>query len=853
MSARTVEIRFLGSTKELEAALARVGVAAETVGKEIGDKMNGAATTGGNAFSRLGKQLEGFGLPLAGSFTKMGENISATDTKGKKFGATMQAVGKTALLGIAGAAVGIGAESLRMSAKFDAATNVFVTAAGESAKSLGLVRNGILNIAASTGTAIPNLTAGMYLVEKAGIRGASGLDVLKAAAQGAREENAQLSDVVNAMTSVMTSYHMPASKAVQVMNALKTAAGEGKMTMEDFSRSLSTVIPIAAANHLSLAQVSGAIATLTQHGTSADEATQELANTIRNLAAPSQTAQSEMQQLGLNVNNVEMGIGKRGLTGTLNLLVTAITSHMGPAGTVLLNAFKVSQSAGADLQVMLKAMPPKVRHLADEFMSGAMNMSKFRKAMPTNEQGMISQFATLYNKVHGFNDVLKSGQPASQTFTAALKTMMGGSTGLNTALQLTGGNMAGFQGRVVKVSKSLHDSSKSVEGWSSTSKLLAVQADKAKEAAAGLAIRIGEKLTPALEKVIAVTTKVVTWFEKHTAVAIALGGVIGGVLLVAIGAYTVAALAAAAATIAAQAPLLLVLAAAVLLGIGIGELATHWKTVMGTMERAAGHFAQMVIDDVIRPVVTKFLQFAYDIVEAAAKAFGWVPGIGGKLKSAANAILGFKNRATHDLNNWANDAKNAGTSYGSNLQQKIGAAIPATSAAAAKLAQSAGDAGTAAAGTAGTAVGQSFATGMANAIEGAIPSTSAAAAKLVQSARAAAMAAQNSHSPSREMMKVGGWFAQGYAIGIEQQGAAVQRSAAKMSTGAISAAGGGLTGRALTGNRASSPAAAGGQVVNYTVNIPVSGDMSPQTADRLRAMLDQQEQDLMRLLRQVAA
>jgi hypothetical protein len=72
----------------------------------------------------------------------------------------------------------------------------------------------------------------MYQVEKAGYRGSDGLRGLKAAAQGAREENARLDTVTNAMTSVMASYHLKASDSVRVMNGLKTAAGEGKMTME---------------------------------------------------------------------------------------------------------------------------------------------------------------------------------------------------------------------------------------------------------------------------------------------------------------------------------------------------------------------------------------------------------------------------------------------------------------------------------------------------------------------------------------------------------------------------------------------------------------------------------------------
>ncbi|MFD0393332.1 phage tail tape measure protein [Streptomyces nogalater] len=105
---------------------------------------------------------------------------------------------------------------------------VLHTAAGETLKNLKTVRQGILDIASGTGTDWRNLTDGMYQVEKAGYRGAEGLKVLKAAAQGAREENARLDTVTNAMTSVMASYHLKASDSIRVMNGLKTAAARAR-------------------------------------------------------------------------------------------------------------------------------------------------------------------------------------------------------------------------------------------------------------------------------------------------------------------------------------------------------------------------------------------------------------------------------------------------------------------------------------------------------------------------------------------------------------------------------------------------------------------------------------------------
>ncbi|MGW4042942.1 phage tail tape measure protein [Streptomyces sp. NPDC004721] len=451
-----------------------------------------------------------------------------------------QAAGATAFAGMAkmGRSVsligaGVAVASTKMAGDFQAETMVLHTAAGETLDNLGKVRKGILDIASGTGTGWRNLTDGMYQVEKAGYRGAEGLKVLKAAAQGAREENAHLDTVTNAMTSVMASYHLSANDSVRVMNALKTAAGEGKMTMEQFSSSLSTVLPIASANKISLEEVTGALATLTQHGTSAREGTQELASTIRSLASPNNVAVQEMQRFGLSATDVSTKLGKRGLTGTLDLLSTTVLSKMGKDGTVLMNAFNDTKQAAHDADVMIKAMPKSIQGLAKSYSSGSITLGEWRKklkGLPPEQANLLAQYSNLQNKTHGFNDALKRGGPAAKTYTEAIRKMAGGAIGLNTTLQLTGENTEGFKERVKKVGESFHNASKDVEGWEETQKLFNVQMDKAKQTIQVLMIEIGTKLIP-------VVTKIVEWFGRHKDVAVALAAVIGGVLALAVAAY----------------------------------------------------------------------------------------------------------------------------------------------------------------------------------------------------------------------------------------------------------------------------------------------------------------------------
>lgn len=526
------------------------------------------------------------------------------------------ALGKLgAVAGVTGLA--IGAVSVHAAADFQQATNVFKTAAGESTAGLAVVRNGLMDVARQTGTSLTNLEAGMYILEKAGDHGAAGLKVLTAAAEGAREENADLSDVTNALTSIMASYHIGVSRSAEVMNALKTGAGEAKVTMEQFAGALSTVVPIAATNKIAIGQVLGAIGTLTQHGTSANEATQELASTIRSLVAPNNVAIQQMQQFGLSVNNVSKNIGQRGLTGTVDLLVNSIIHHMGPAGLVLEKAFNQSKSASQDANLMIKAMPSSVATLAKAFQDGSISYYDYYKALkqlPPEQRNLGMQFQSTENLAKGFNNLLKAGSPAAQTFTSALRKISGGAIGLNTILQLSGKNMDGFKDRAKAVTASLDDNSKSVEGWASTQKLFNVELDRAKEGVDVLAIKLGTVLLPA-------ATKAMAWIA----------------------------------------------------GPGVNDLQKFGRWFQQNKSGIADF--GVVVVEVFQGITAATLGFAKTFIDGMDDALGWVPGWGNKLDKARGDFDVFYNKVQGTGNALIAKMRAIGDSTGTSLADGLAAGL----------------------------------------------------------------------------------------------------------------------------------------------------------------------------------
>jgi phage-related protein len=231
---------------------------------------------------------------------------------------------------------------------------------------------------------------------------------------------------------------------------------------------------------------------------------------------------------------------------------------------------------------MVKVMPASLQKLATSYAKGSMSLGDWRKTLktlPPEQANLLSQYATLQNKTSGFNDALKRGGPAAQTYTEAIKKMTGGATGLNTTLQLTGENTNGFKDRVTKVSASFNHASKDVEGWNVTQKSFNVQMSRLKEAVNTTAITIGLKLIP-------VILATIGFFEKHRSACYALAIVIGTVLTAAVISFTVSLWGMVAAAWATGIPQLIIVIG--LLTLGIIYLVKHWGDVWNAIKNLTG-------------------------------------------------------------------------------------------------------------------------------------------------------------------------------------------------------------------------------------------------------------------------
>jgi len=501
----------------------------------------------------------------------------AADAKAGEGAKTRSKATKGALLGIVGVAAVVGIESIKMAAKFQTSTTKLVTSGGVAESQIGGMRTGILALSGQVGVSAVDLSTAMYKITSAGYDGAGALGMLKAAEQGAKAEQADGVKVADALSSAMRDYYPAVTDAAgvtktsgDVMSKMVEATSRGKMTFDQLAGSLNSVLPNAAAANISLSDTLGVLASMTVHGISAEQATQNMAHAIGAFQKPSQQMSKSMAAIGLSSDDIRDKLGERGLSGTLQLLSDKARSAMDPkTGKVVL-----------DLQDALKKSDVTVQTLGGHLFDGSMTMGDFTKAakgLSPVAAGQAMAFRTLAMQYHQLGNESKSGADVMQSYAGELGKLTGDATTLKVALMTTGGNAQYTADSVTAVGGASADAAGNVKGWAEIQKTFNQQLSESKGALGSVAIQLGTQFLPALTKVAAGFAVFANKLAGNKDMLITFGIVAGAVVLGAIVMLTVATWNWAAATLAATWPILAIIGAVAGLAAGFMYLWNHFE------------------------------------------------------------------------------------------------------------------------------------------------------------------------------------------------------------------------------------------------------------------------------------
>lgn len=328
-----------------------------------------------------------FGMLKQGaSEVKFGlQNLATPGTVGMdaiKSGAMSAGSGLLLMGGVAAAAGAIiatyiGVRAVQAAANFQQGLNRLVTGAGDVTDNMQKMGTSILGISVGTGVLTSQLLPAMYQIISANQRGAQATDTLRVAAMGSVTEQAKVVDVAKALTTAMTDYGTGTFNATQFMNGYTRATQLGKVTLEELSRSMGPILPLAKNVGISFSDVAGAMSTMTNAGIPANVAATSLRFLMQSLENPTLKARNAMDAMGLS--SVAVGNEmKVSLPGALEMVYKAAL-RAGPEGSVPFNRALSDMVGGQrSLQAMLSLTGTHFSTFASnsKAVSDAMNASK---------------------------------------------------------------------------------------------------------------------------------------------------------------------------------------------------------------------------------------------------------------------------------------------------------------------------------------------------------------------------------------------------------------------------------------------------------------------------------------------
>lgn len=233
---------------------------------------------------------------------------------------------------VVGAAVGIGlglVKATESAADFQRQMNMIQTQAGASATEVSNMSKAILSLAGPTATAPQVLAEAMYHIESTGMRGATALDALRIAAEGAKVGNANLVDVTNALDGVLVTGMVKAGDMASAMGQLNAIVGAGDMTMQNLADAMGgPMIPAAVNLGLSLKDVGAALAVFGDMNIRGAEAATETRMAIMSLGTQTSTSERELAKIGITSDQ----LGKDMRSGGLIKALEDLKGHLEASG-----------------------------------------------------------------------------------------------------------------------------------------------------------------------------------------------------------------------------------------------------------------------------------------------------------------------------------------------------------------------------------------------------------------------------------------------------------------------------------------------------------------------------------------
>lgn len=221
-----------------------------------------------------------------------------------------------------------GGAATKLSINFEDSIAKIQGLAGVGAKEVGVLRDGILQLAGAVGIGPKSLADAMFFIESAGIRGARGLDVLRMSAKASAAGLGDLNTITDGVTSAINAYARAGLTATEATDGMVAAVRLGKMPSEALVGTLGRILPLASALHVGYTNVLGTMAALSRVGVSPSQSAVGVSSVLSAILKPSAQGGSALSGVGLSYAGLRQELASKGIVATLRTINSAFDGNV---------------------------------------------------------------------------------------------------------------------------------------------------------------------------------------------------------------------------------------------------------------------------------------------------------------------------------------------------------------------------------------------------------------------------------------------------------------------------------------------------------------------------------------------
>ena len=330
------------------------------------------------------------------------QKISVTGTKFQEAGGKIEDVGKS-LLPVTAAITGIGAIGIKVASDFEKAMSGVQAITGATGADFETLREKAIELGATTSFSAGEVAEAMTEMAKAGWTTKQIVEGMAGVLDATAASGESLGTVSTIVADAITGFGLAAKDSARVADLMTQAANSGTIGVADLGESYKYIAPLAQSMGLTIEDVTTALSAMSMAGIKGSQAGTSLRTVLANMAKPSKTVATAMEELGLSITNSDgsfksldqiVGIMRTEFAGLTEdqqaYYATALAGKEGMSGLIsLLNLTQeeyddlsasmsnCSGIAGETAAVMQDNLQSKVEQLGGSLESLAIKLSEY--------------------------------------------------------------------------------------------------------------------------------------------------------------------------------------------------------------------------------------------------------------------------------------------------------------------------------------------------------------------------------------------------------------------------------------------------------------------------------------------